>query len=115
MRVAVFVVQTTPNYAQPWQVSATLMMLCLSVPLIYRKEPNEHGMPLQMRPQRSSAGSAFIMDTSRREIMTNAHVVSFPSVFVCTETVADKLGHSVTEAFCSLQVAGNRKTITMSD
>jgi len=43
-----FVVQTVPNYAQPWQ----------------------------MRPQRSSAGSAFISDTGRREILTNAHVVS---------------------------------------
>ena len=46
---AVFVVQTLPNYAQPWQ----------------------------MRPQRSSAGSAFILDTERKEIMTNAHVVHF--------------------------------------
>ena len=44
---AVFVVQTLPNYAQPWQ----------------------------MRPQRSSAGSAFILDIERKEIMTNAHVV----------------------------------------
>ncbi|DBA92177.1 hypothetical protein WJX77_001540 [Trebouxia sp. C0004] len=44
----VFVVKTDPNYAQPWQ----------------------------MRPQRSSSGSAFIVDTKRRHIMTNAHVVS---------------------------------------
>lgn len=44
----VFVVQTLPNYAQPWQ----------------------------MRPQRSSAGSAFILDMERKEIMTNAHVVA---------------------------------------
>ena len=28
-----------------------------------------------MRPQRSSSGSAFIVDTKRRHIMTNAHVV----------------------------------------
>ncbi|KAL3146345.1 hypothetical protein ABBQ32_003036 [Trebouxia sp. C0010 RCD-2024] len=44
----VFVVKADPNYAQPWQ----------------------------MRPQRSSSGSAFIVDTKRRHIMTNAHVVS---------------------------------------
>lgn len=28
-----------------------------------------------MRPQRSSSGSAFIVDTKHRHIMTNAHVV----------------------------------------
>lgn len=44
-------VNADPNYAQPWQ----------------------------MRPQRSSSGSAFIVDTRRRHIMTNAHVVSFTS------------------------------------
>lgn len=44
----VFVVQTVPNYAQPWQ----------------------------MRPQRSCTGSAFVIDTQKRHIMTNAHVVS---------------------------------------
>lgn len=32
---------------------------------------------MQMRPQRSSAGSAFILDTQKREVLTNAHVVSF--------------------------------------
>ncbi|KAK9834040.1 hypothetical protein WJX81_005089 [Elliptochloris bilobata] len=44
----VFVVQAVPNYAQPWQ----------------------------MRPQRSTSGSAFIVDTDNRWITTNAHVVS---------------------------------------
>ncbi|KAK9810951.1 hypothetical protein WJX73_000637 [Symbiochloris irregularis] len=44
----VFVVQTVPNYAQPWQ----------------------------MRPQRSCTGSAFVVDVQKRYIMTNAHVVS---------------------------------------
>lgn len=42
-----FAAPTDPNYAQPWQ----------------------------MRPQRSSSGSAFIVDMKRRHIMTNAHVV----------------------------------------
>ncbi|CAL5219318.1 g1127 [Coccomyxa viridis] len=44
----VFVVQAVPNYAQPWQ----------------------------MRPQRSSSGSAFVTDTEKRHIMTNSHVIS---------------------------------------
>ncbi|CAD7703758.1 unnamed protein product [Ostreobium quekettii] len=44
----VFVVRTEPNYAQPWQ----------------------------MRPQRSATGSAFVVDTEGRHIITNAHVVS---------------------------------------
>ncbi|BDA41920.1 Protease Do-like 10, mitochondrial [Coccomyxa sp. Obi] len=43
----VFVVQAVPNYAQPWQ----------------------------MRPQRSSSGSAFVTDVQNRRIMTNAHVI----------------------------------------
>ncbi|EIE25461.1 trypsin-like serine protease [Coccomyxa subellipsoidea C-169] len=43
----VFVVQAVPNYAQPWQ----------------------------MRPQRSSSGSAFVTDVQKRTIMTNAHVI----------------------------------------
>lgn len=37
-------------------------------------DPN-YAQPWQMRPQRSSSGSAFIVDTKRRHIMTNAHVV----------------------------------------
>ena len=45
---------TDPNYAQPWQ----------------------------MRPQRSSSGSAFIVDTKRRHIMTNAHVVRWSGTTV---------------------------------
>eukprot|EP00884_Botryococcus_braunii_P011067 jgi/Botrbrau1/19962/Bobra.0059s0078.1 len=44
----VFVVQTLPNYAQPWQ----------------------------MRPQRSASGSAFVVDVQKRFILTNAHVVA---------------------------------------
>ncbi|GMH41469.1 hypothetical protein BSKO_09379 [Bryopsis sp. KO-2023] len=44
----VYVVRTEPNYAQPWQ----------------------------MRPQRSATGSAFVVDTELRHIITNAHVVS---------------------------------------
>lgn len=44
---AVFVVKVDPNYAQPWQKC----------------------------PQRSSSGSAFVLDTERRIIITNAHVV----------------------------------------
>lgn len=47
----VFVVKVDPSYAQPWQ----------------------------KLPQRSSSGSAFVLDTERRLIITNAHVVS-----VCT-------------------------------
>jgi hypothetical protein len=46
--VAVFVVKVDPNYAQPWQKC----------------------------PQRSSSGSAFVLDTEKRHIITNAHVVS---------------------------------------
>lgn len=45
--VVVFVIYTEPNYAQPWQ----------------------------MRPQRSATGSAFVVDTEKRYIITNAHVV----------------------------------------
>eukprot|EP00879_Flechtneria_rotunda_P030005 GHRR01032488.1.p1 GENE.GHRR01032488.1~~GHRR01032488.1.p1 ORF type:complete len:121 (+),score=15.81 GHRR01032488.1:187-549(+) len=45
---AVFVVKVDPNYAQPWQKC----------------------------PQRSSSGSAFVLDTDKRVIITNAHVVS---------------------------------------
>ena len=43
----VFVIRTEPNYAQPWQ----------------------------MRPQRSATGSAFVVNTEKRKIITNAHVV----------------------------------------
>ena len=36
-----------------------------------------HALTLrQMRPQRSSSGSAFVTDTAKRHIMTNSHVVS---------------------------------------
>lgn len=45
--LAVFVVKVDPNYAQPWQKC----------------------------PQRSSSGSAFVLDTEQRIIITNAHVV----------------------------------------
>lgn len=44
----VFVTKVDPNYAQPWQ----------------------------MCPQRSSTGSAFVIDTDQRTILTNSHVVS---------------------------------------
>mmetsp|Transcript_2030 Transcript_2030/g.5998 ORF Transcript_2030/g.5998 Transcript_2030/m.5998 type:complete len:611 (-) Transcript_2030:181-2013(-) len=44
----VFVMKCDPNYAQPWQ----------------------------MRPQRSSSGSAFVICSESRRILTNAHVVS---------------------------------------
>lgn len=43
----VFVVRSEQNFAQPWQ----------------------------MRPQRSSSGSAFVVDRTQRHIITNAHVV----------------------------------------
>ena len=45
---AVFVVKSSPNYAQPWQ----------------------------MRVQRSAVGSAFVVSTVHRQLITNAHVVS---------------------------------------
>mmetsp|Transcript_42586 Transcript_42586/g.101114 ORF Transcript_42586/g.101114 Transcript_42586/m.101114 type:complete len:599 (+) Transcript_42586:214-2010(+) len=44
----VFVMKCDPNYAQPWQ----------------------------MRPQRSSTGSAFVISSEHRRIITNSHVVS---------------------------------------
>ncbi|GFR42650.1 hypothetical protein Agub_g3587 [Astrephomene gubernaculifera] len=44
----VFVSRVDPNYAQPWQ----------------------------MCPQRTSTGSAFVLDTDKRTILTNSHVVS---------------------------------------
>ena len=44
---AVFVTKVDPNYAQPWQ----------------------------MCPQRSSTGSAFVIDNEKRMILTNSHVV----------------------------------------
>ncbi|KXZ51680.1 hypothetical protein GPECTOR_11g131 [Gonium pectorale] len=44
----VFVSKVDPNYAQPWQ----------------------------MCPQRTSTGSAFVLDTAKRTILTNSHVVS---------------------------------------
>eukprot|EP00951_Prasinocladus_malaysianus_P039113 scaffold435133_cov46-Prasinocladus_malaysianus.AAC.1 len=43
----VFVMKCDPNYAQPWQ----------------------------MRPQRSSSGSAFVICSKTRKIITNSHVV----------------------------------------
>ena len=45
--IKVFVVKVDPSYAQPWQ----------------------------KLPQRSSSGSAFVLDTEKRLIITNAHVV----------------------------------------
>lgn len=42
-----FVSKVDPNYAQPWQ----------------------------MCPQRTSTGSAFVLDTKKRQILTNSHVV----------------------------------------
>lgn len=47
--VKVFVMKCDPNYAQPWQ----------------------------MRPQRSSSGSAFVTCSKNRRILTNSHVVRF--------------------------------------
>ncbi|GLC34013.1 hypothetical protein PLESTB_000828600 [Pleodorina starrii] len=44
----VFVSRVDPNYAQPWQ----------------------------MCPQRTGTGSAFVLDTTKRTILTNSHVVS---------------------------------------
>ncbi|KAI8469348.1 MAG: DegP-type protease [Monoraphidium minutum] len=46
--IKVFVVKVDPSYAQPWQ----------------------------KLPQRSSSGSAFVLDVERRLIITNAHVVA---------------------------------------
>jgi S1-C subfamily serine protease len=43
----VFVMKCDPNYAQPWQ----------------------------MRPQRSSSGSAFVICNKSRRILSNSHVV----------------------------------------
>lgn len=42
-----FTTKVDPNYAQPWQ----------------------------MCPQRTASGSAFVLDTAKRTILTNAHVV----------------------------------------
>lgn len=59
---------------------ATLLcsFACLGNVDVYKMlaDPN-YAQPWQMRPQRSSSGSAFIVDTRRRHIMTNAHVVRF--------------------------------------
>lgn len=52
---AVFVVKVDPNYAQPWQKC----------------------------PQRSSSGSAFVLDTQKRMIITNAHVVGLSRAVLC--------------------------------
>ena len=46
--LAVFVKRSNPNYAQPWQTQV----------------------------QRSSVGSAFVVDVENRHILTNAHVVA---------------------------------------
>ena len=43
-----FVTKVEPNYSQPWQ----------------------------MCPQRSSTGSAFVIDCGKRMVLTNSHVVS---------------------------------------
>ena len=45
--VKVFSTKVDPNYAQPWQ----------------------------MLPQRSSTASAFVIDTDKRYLLTNAHAV----------------------------------------
>ena len=45
-----------------------------------------HAQPWQMRPQRSSTGSAFIVDVEKRYIMTNAHVVG-PCLVLCQPLV----------------------------
>mmetsp|Transcript_37567 Transcript_37567/g.83659 ORF Transcript_37567/g.83659 Transcript_37567/m.83659 type:complete len:631 (-) Transcript_37567:577-2469(-) len=42
---------------------------------VTKVDPN-YGMPWQMCPQRSSTGSAFVIDNERRWILTNAHVVT---------------------------------------
>jgi len=42
---------------------------------VTKVDPN-YGQPWQMCPQRMSTGSAFVVDTERRHILTNAHVVS---------------------------------------
>lgn len=50
-------------------------ILCATIDaLAVLADPN-YAQPWQMRPQRSSSGSAFIVDIKRRHIMTNAHVV----------------------------------------
>lgn len=97
----VFVVQAVPNYAQPW--CACLLSTCWFGGIVCRARPfvaetrschseaidvvkcTAHKMLhvlqyaaclcRQMRPQRSTSGSAFIIDADNRWIMTNAHVV----------------------------------------
>lgn len=84
-------------------------------------DPN-YAQPWQMRPQRSSSGSAFIVNTKRRHIMTNAHVVrstsasgallplaTIPSLharayFVCEGIQRDHCTYA--EAWQSQEVAG---------
>lgn len=56
-RHAVFVTKVDPNYGQPWQKC----------------------------PQRMSTGSAFVLDTDRRLIMTNAHVVGLWRGCACAQ------------------------------
>jgi S1-C subfamily serine protease len=55
----VFVVKVDPNYAQPWQKC----------------------------PQRSSSGSAFVLDTEQRIIITNAHVVGMQYYVILSVTL----------------------------
>lgn len=39
-----------------------------------------YALPWQKGPQRSSTGSAFVLDTARRQLLTNAHVVDNANV-----------------------------------
>ncbi|EFJ52700.1 trypsin family [Volvox carteri f. nagariensis] len=76
----VFVSRVDPNYAQPWQ----------------------------MCPQRTGTGSAFVLDTGKRTILTNSHVVSnATAVYVRRPGAAKKFkAEVVCEGKSPIAVAG---------
>lgn len=69
-----------PNYAQPWCAALPHAQLSSSqqgfdcASWLSLKDALVRACR-QMRPQRSTSGSAFVIDTESRWIMTNAHVV----------------------------------------
>ncbi len=50
------------------------------------KTENNYALPWQMRPQRSSTGSAFVSSAKKRFILTNSHVVGSAQACCCQET-----------------------------
>ncbi len=80
-----FTVKADPNYGQPWQVSARAEPphAVLHRPAPPLESPSRR--PLQMCPQRSSSGSAFIVDVNQVEAVPNpgdgacgAHALGVP-------------------------------------